>query len=91
MFRTGDKFLTAVTDGGVHTQWVQNVRNAGGCEVCAGGRSYRTRNPRVYRVGPHPGTSPVERRAWRLLGPTDFLSLTITGPGSAAGQLSGEG
>lgn len=36
------------------------------------------RPPRVYRDESRSGIRPVERQALRLLGASDFLSLTVT-------------
>ena len=78
VFRDGDRFLIALTYGGDHTDWVKNVVAAGGCDLRTGGRAYQAGAPRVYRDESRSGIRPVERQALRLLGTTDFLSLTIT-------------
>jgi deazaflavin-dependent oxidoreductase (nitroreductase family) len=80
VFRDGDKFLVALTYGGEHTEWVKNVVAAGGCELRTGGRVYQMSTPRVYRDESRAGIRPVERQALRLLGVSDFLSLTIASP-----------
>lgn len=78
VFRRGDQFLIALTYGGERTDWVKNVVAAGGCELRTGGRVYATGAPRVYRDESRAGIRPLERRVLRLIGSSDFLSLTIT-------------
>jgi deazaflavin-dependent oxidoreductase (nitroreductase family) len=87
VFRDGDQFLIALTYGGDHTDWVKNVVAADGCELRTGGRTYAMGAPRVYRDESRSGIRPVERQVLRLLGSTDFLSLTVTGaaPRAATG------
>ena len=80
VFRDGNKFLVALTYGGEHTEWVKNVVAADGCELRTGGRVYQMGAPRVYQDESRAGIRPVERQALRLLGVSDFLSLTITDP-----------
>jgi deazaflavin-dependent oxidoreductase (nitroreductase family) len=78
VFRDGDRFRIALTYGGDHTDWVKNVVAAGGCELRTGGRACQVGAPHVYRDDSRSGIRPVERQVLRLLGTTDFLSLTIT-------------
>lgn len=78
VFREGDRFLIALTYGGDHTDWVKNVVAGKGCELRTGGRAYRVGTPHVYQDESRSGIRPVERQVLRLLGTTDFLSLTIT-------------
>jgi deazaflavin-dependent oxidoreductase (nitroreductase family) len=77
VFRDGDTFLIALTYGGDRTEWIKNVVAAGGCELRTGGRVYAMGAPRVYRDESRSGIRPLERQALRLLGSSDFLSLTI--------------
>jgi deazaflavin-dependent oxidoreductase (nitroreductase family) len=77
VFRAGDgRFIIALTYG-PGTDWVKNVLAADGCEIRTRGRSFRVRDPRVYRDEARRGIRPLERQALGLLAVTDFLSLTI--------------
>lgn len=68
-------FVIALTYG-PGTEWVQNVVAAGGCELRTGGRTLHMASPRVYHDEARAGIRPLERRALKLLGAADFLSLT---------------
>lgn len=74
VFGTGDGFIVALTYG-PDTDWVRNVRAAGGCELRTGGRVLQANSPRVYHDETRRGIRPVERQALRLLGVADFLSV----------------
>jgi deazaflavin-dependent oxidoreductase (nitroreductase family) len=76
VFRHGDDYLIALTYGGDHTDWVKNVVAAGCCDLRLAGRTHPMGAPRVYQDESRTGIRPVERRVLRLLGTTDFLSLT---------------
>jgi deazaflavin-dependent oxidoreductase (nitroreductase family) len=76
LFRTGGGFIIALTYG-PGTDWVKNVLAADGCEIRAGGRSFRAGDPRVYHDETRRGIRPLERQALGLLAVSDFLSLTI--------------
>ena len=77
VFRAGDeRFIIALTYG-PGTDWVKNVLAAGGCQIRTRGRSFRVRDPRVYRDEARPGIGPPARQALGLLAVSDFLSLTI--------------
>jgi deazaflavin-dependent oxidoreductase (nitroreductase family) len=80
VFRHGREYLIALTYGGDHTDWVKNVVAAGGCELRLAGRAHAMTAPRVYADESRAGIRPVERQVLRLLGTTDFLSLTPAGP-----------
>lgn len=77
VFRYGNEYLIALTYGADHTDWVKNVVAAGGCELRLAGRTHRMTAPRVYQDESRKGIRPFERQVLRLLGTTDFLSVTI--------------
>jgi deazaflavin-dependent oxidoreductase (nitroreductase family) len=85
VFRDGDRFLIALTYGD-QTEWIKNVVAAGGCELRTGGRSYAMGAPRVYRDESRSGIRPFERQVLRLIGASDFLSLTITNAATNAAR-----
>jgi deazaflavin-dependent oxidoreductase (nitroreductase family) len=68
-------FVIALTYG-PRTEWVKNVVAAGGCELRTGGRTLHMASPRVYHDEARVGIRPLERRALKLIGAADFLSLT---------------
>ena len=67
---------------GPGSDWVRNVLAAGGCELVTGGRPVRLTSPRVYHDESRRGIRPAERQVLRLLGVSDFLSLTTVADGS---------
>ena len=75
VFRHDREYLIALTYG-AGTDWVKNVVAAGGCELRLAGRRYPMTAPRVYADETQAGIRAFERRVLRLLGTTDFLSLT---------------
>jgi hypothetical protein len=78
VFREGHLLFIALTSGGSHPEWVNKVVAADGCELRTGGRIYRTGAARICQDKFRSGIHPLERQVLRLLGTTDFLSLTIT-------------
>lgn len=78
VFPADDGFVIALTYG-VNTDWVKNVRAAGGCELRTRGRVLRVGSPRVYHDETRRGIRPLERQVLRLLGVADFLSVKTTG------------
>jgi deazaflavin-dependent oxidoreductase (nitroreductase family) len=68
-------FVIALTYG-PGTEWVKNVVAADGCELRTGGRTLNMTSPRVYHDEARAGIRPLERRALKLIGAADFLSLT---------------
>jgi deazaflavin-dependent oxidoreductase (nitroreductase family) len=75
VFRAADGFIIALTYGPEHTEWLQNVVAAGGCELRTGGRTFEMSSPRVYHDEGRRGIRPVERQVLRLLGVADFLAM----------------
>jgi len=74
MFRDGERYVFALTYG-ADSQWVKNVKNAGGCALRTKGGSVRLCEPRVFtdpdrRLVPGP-----VRTALGLLDVSDFLSM----------------
>jgi len=75
----GDVIVIALTFGN-QSDWVRNVRAAGGCTVRINGRSYRATNPQfIRREEADPllkaAFSPVQRAGMRVLGVRQFLRL----------------
>jgi len=77
VFPTGEGFIIALTYG-PDTDWVKNVRAAGGCELRTRGRTIRLTAPRLFRDETRRQIRPLEREVLRVLGVTDFLALTTT-------------
>ena len=77
VFPAEDGFVIALTYG-ADTDWVKNVRAAGGCELRTRGRVLRVGSPRVYHDETRHGIRPLERQMLRLLGVADFLSVKTT-------------
>lgn len=75
----GDAIVIALTFGN-QSDWVRNVRAAGGCTVRINGRSYRAANPQfLSREQADPqlksAFGPVQRAGMRVLGVRQFLRL----------------
>lgn len=75
----GDVIVIALTFGN-QSDWVRNVRMAGGCTVRINGRSYRATNPQFLsreQAGPllKAAFSPAQRAGMRMLGVRQFLRL----------------
>jgi deazaflavin-dependent oxidoreductase (nitroreductase family) len=75
----GDVILVALTFGN-QSDWVRNVRAAGGCTVRVNGRSYRATSPRFLsreEAGPQlkAAFGPAQRAGMRMLGVRQFLLL----------------
>ena len=74
LFRSGDRFVVALTYGR-GSQWVRNVLAAGGCEVRTGGRRLRLAEPEVVH-DPERALVPAPVRVpLRLLRVDEFLVL----------------
>ena len=76
-FPTANGFIIALTYGAENTDWVKNVRAAGGCELRTRGRVLRLDSPRVYHDESRHGITAPHRQVLRLIGVADFLILTI--------------
>jgi deazaflavin-dependent oxidoreductase (nitroreductase family) len=86
VFAAEDSYLFALTYG-PDTDWVKNVRAAGGCELRTRGRAIRLTSPRLYHDQSRHGTRPLERQVLRMIGVADFLSLkTALAAPSTTGQ-----
>lgn len=75
----GDVIVVALTFGN-QSDWVRNVRAAGGCTVRINGRSYRAANPQfLSREEADPllkaAFSPIQRAGMHMLGVRQFLRL----------------
>jgi deazaflavin-dependent oxidoreductase (nitroreductase family) len=75
VFPTGEGFVIALTYG-PDTDWVKNVLAADGCELRTRGRVVRLTAPRLFHDETRRQIRPLEREVLRVLGVTDFLSLT---------------
>ena len=78
-FPTEDGYIIALTYGAENTDWVKNVQAAGGCELRTRGRVLQLGAPRVYHDETRRAIRAPHRQVLRLLGVTEFLSLTIVG------------
>jgi deazaflavin-dependent oxidoreductase (nitroreductase family) len=78
-FPTEDGFVIALTYGADTTDWVKNVQAAGGCELRTRGHILQVGSPRVYHDESRRGIRAPHRHVLRLMGVSDFLSLTIVG------------
>jgi hypothetical protein len=58
---------------------VKNIQAAGGCELRTRGRVLQLEAPHVYHDETRRGIRAPHRHVLRLLGVTEFLSLTIVG------------
>src|SRR5215472_1872365 len=76
VFAAGDSYVFALTYG-PDTDWVKNVRAAGGCGLRTRGRAIRLTSPRLYHDQSRQGIRPLERQVLRMIGVADFLSLKI--------------
>lgn len=85
VFTAGDGYVIALTYG-TGSDWVKNVLAAGGCELRTRGHVIATTSPRVFHDETRRDIRPLERQALRVLGVTDFLSLTTAPAASAASQ-----
>jgi deazaflavin-dependent oxidoreductase (nitroreductase family) len=88
--RSGDTYRTPVNvfprDGGFvfaltygrDAEWVQNVLDAGGCELTTRGRTYALTHPGIFHDGSRHAAAPVVRPMLRLLGTSDFMSMSLS-------------
>jgi deazaflavin-dependent oxidoreductase (nitroreductase family) len=74
VFSRDDGFVIALTYG-VQSDWVQNVLEAGGCELRTRGRRYRLDHPEVVHDESREAASPLARPMLRLIGAADFMRL----------------
>lgn len=85
VFTAGDGYVIALTYG-PGTDWVKNVLAEGGCELRTRGRVIRLTAPRLFRDETRKDIRPLEREVLRIIGVSDFLSLTTEAAASATGQ-----
>ena len=57
-------------------QWVQNVLQAGQCELTTRGRTYALTNPEIFHDESRHAAAPVARPMLRLVGASDFMSMS---------------
>ena len=85
LFRDGDRYVIALTYGS-GTDWLKNVLAAGGCEVETRGRLVACTSPQVFHDPAAQQIRLPERPILRLLGVSDFLSLSASGAGTTPGR-----
>jgi deazaflavin-dependent oxidoreductase (nitroreductase family) len=76
VFKTGDGYVFALTYG-TDSDWVQNVRAAGGCTLITRGQHYRLTAPRIIHDETRQLASPLARPILRLMHVADFLRLDV--------------
>jgi len=74
VFVRGDRYVVALTYG-PDTDWLRNVRAAGGCTLTTRGRVVPLRSPRVYRDEERSDMPRVVRWGLRLVGVSEFLEM----------------
>jgi hypothetical protein len=71
-----DRFVFALTYGR-DAQWVQNVLQAGHCELSTRGRTYALSNPEIFHDETRRAAASVARPMLRLVGASDFMSMSL--------------
>lgn len=74
--RPDDRFVVALTYG-QHTDWVQNVLAADGCELLTAGRQIELTAPRLFHDETRHEIRAPERSVLGLLHVDDFLELHV--------------
>lgn len=87
IFRDGDDYIIALTYG-PDTDWVKNVRAAGGCEVLTRGQRIRLVNPRIAADGVRRWAPPFVRFALGLADVPHSLRLTRVAQATAADAVA---
>ena len=82
-FRDGNDYIIALTYG-PETDWVRNVRAAGGCEIVTRGRRVRLINPRLVTDPSRRWAPPPVRLVLGLIDAPQYLRLTRVPTPSAA-------
>ena len=85
LFPTDGGYVIALTYGS-GTDWLKNVLAAGGCEVETHGRLVACTSPQVFHDPAAQQIRLPERPILRLLGVSDFLSLSASGAGTTPGR-----
>jgi hypothetical protein len=78
VFRSGASYVIALTYG-VESDWVQNVRAAGGCDLVTRGHRHRLAAPAIVHDERRRLVPPPVRPVLRLLRVADFLRLELAG------------
>jgi deazaflavin-dependent oxidoreductase (nitroreductase family) len=76
LFRDGDSYVIALTYGS-DTQWVRNVRAAGGCRVLTRGRRIALVDPRIVRDPRRRPVPAAVRPILAAIGVDEFMLLTL--------------
>jgi deazaflavin-dependent oxidoreductase (nitroreductase family) len=79
VFRARDGFVVALTYG-TGSQWVRNVRAAGGCEIVTRGRRHVLTEPRVIHDERRRAVPPPVRIPLALVRVSDFMHLREVRP-----------
>jgi deazaflavin-dependent oxidoreductase (nitroreductase family) len=74
VFRVPDGYVVALTYG-TESEWVRNVRTAGGCELITRGRRKRVGSPEIRHDESRRLVPALVRPVLRLLRVTDFMHL----------------
>jgi deazaflavin-dependent oxidoreductase (nitroreductase family) len=74
--RVGDSFYIGLPYG-THTDWLRNVRSAGGCDLDHDGVRYRTVEPVLVSSRDLPRALARKRRLFDLMGIDSFLRVDI--------------
>jgi deazaflavin-dependent oxidoreductase (nitroreductase family) len=67
-------FVFALTYGR-QAQWVQNVLQAGQCQLTTRGRTYALINPEIFRDETRHAAAPIARGMLRLVGASEFMRM----------------
>ena len=79
VFSRDGEFVFALTYGR-SAQWVQNVLQAGRCELTTRGRTYALTNPDIFHDESRHAAAPVARPMLRLVRASDFMSMRRSQP-----------
>lgn len=83
VFREGNDYIFVLTYG-ARTEWVRNVRAAGGAEIVTRGRHIRLTNPRFFTDSRKQWAPALVRLFLRLMGMSECLRLSrVPARGSA--------
>ncbi len=78
VFVRGDHYIFALTYG-LDSDWVQNVRAAGGCDLQSRRTTLHLTNPRIDHTRTRPDLPLLVRSILRMTNVHDFLSLQTQG------------
>ncbi len=76
VFSRDGQFVFALTYGR-DAQWVQNVLEAGQCELTTRGRTYALSNPEIFRDETRRVAARIARPMLRVVGAGDFMRMRL--------------